>query len=242
MPRFVAVIGRMAVAVLAVGAASAACAQAQQAANEPTVVIVHPARVPVAGSPQALERAANLRPPPDGPIESRFIPLPEGSNLRLPRDGRSGQPAPPAVSAGPSPGTPSLFVNPPVLPLAAAVDRPAPADASGRGLAASSPANEPTASSDRTSAIIPFAGQSASLTDSTRSELDQIAKRIAAQKVRHIELRAFASGNEFDSRKIALARALVVRAYLIDSGVKSRIEIGSFSGEGAHVEILIPKT
>jgi outer membrane protein OmpA-like peptidoglycan-associated protein len=75
-----------------------------------------------------------------------------------------------------------------------------------------------------------------------RSELDQIAKRITDKRLRHIELRAFATGGDLGSRKIALARALVVRAYLIDSGVKSRIEVGSFAGDGEHVEILVPKT
>jgi len=60
--------------------------------------------------------------------------------------------------------------------------------------------------------------------------------------VRQLELRGFAMGSEIDSRKVALARALVVRAYLIDLGVKARIEVGSFAGEGSHVEILAPRT
>jgi hypothetical protein len=89
---------------------------------------------------------------------------------------------------------------------------------------------------------IAFAGRSVVLTAVMKSELDQIAKRIADQKLRHIELRAFAIGDGPDSRKIALARALVVRSYLIDRGVKSRIEVGSFSGDGEAVEILVPNT
>ena len=79
-------------------------------------------------------------------------------------------------------------------------------------------------------------------TPATKAELDQIAKRIADQKLRHIELRAFAADTGPDSRKIALARALVVRSYLMDKGVKSRIEVGSFSGDGDSVEILVPNT
>ena len=90
-------------------------------------------------------------------------------------------------------------------------------------------------------AVIGFAGQSANLTDATRAELDRIAKRIAELGVRQIELRGFALGG-MDSRKVALARALVVRAYLIDAHVKARIEVGSFEGEGSYVEILSPKT
>jgi outer membrane protein OmpA-like peptidoglycan-associated protein len=254
MPWSAVVIGRLALAVLAMAAAPAACAQQSPEANESaslpggvsTNVIVHPARVPVAGSPPASERAANLRPPPEGPIESHLMPIPEGSNLRRSRDGRASQPAPAGASAAPPAGAPAstaVFATLPVAPLASGADRPAMADASGRELAAGRPASEPAASPDGTSiAIISFAGQSANLTETTKSELDQIAKRIADKKLRNIELRAFATGNDLDSRKIALARALVVRAYLIDSGVKSRIEVGSFAGDGAHVEILVPKT
>ena len=60
--------------------------------------------------------------------------------------------------------------------------------------------------------------------------------------VRRIELRGYAFGGGIDSRKVALARALVVRAYLIDARVKARIEVGSFEGEGSHVEILAPRS
>lgn len=242
MPRSAVARSRLMLAVLAIGAAPGACAQQPQEAKPPAngpatqsaVVIVHPARVPVAGSPPTYERAANLRPPPAGPIESRLMPFAEGGNLRLPR-GDS-----PSASA---PVSPAVFAAAPVSPPTSGTAGPAMADAAGRELAASKPAGEPAAASDGTSiAIIAFAGQSANLTDITRSELDQIAKRIIDRKLRHIELRAFAVGNELDSRKIALARALVVRAYLIDSGVKSRIEVGSFAGDGAHVEIVASKT
>ena len=65
-------------------------------------------------------------------------------------------------------------------------------------------------------AVIGFAGQSANLTEATRAELDQLAKRIAEQRVRQIEVRGFAIGSGMDSRKVALARALVVRAYLME--------------------------
>ena len=73
--------------------------------------------------------------------------------------------------------------------------------------------------------MIAFIGRSAALTPATKAELDQIARRIGP-----------------DGRKIALARALVVRSYLMDKGVKSRIEVGSFSGDGDSVEILVPNT
>jgi len=223
-------MGRVAFAALIVGAAPAVAQQAQS--NEPGVVVVQPARVPVPGSPEAAARNASLRPPPPGPIESRLVSVPDGSP-RPPRDARS---EPSAASAAPPPSSGPIsspvFANPPVQSLAPPI---------GPAVAASRPA-EPAASPPGTPlAVIGFAGQSANLTDATRAQLDQIAKRIAELGVRHLELRGYAFGG-IDGRKVALARALVVRAYLIDAKVKARIEVGSFEGEGGHVEILGPKT
>jgi outer membrane protein OmpA-like peptidoglycan-associated protein len=232
-------MGRVAFAALIIGAAPAVAQQAQSS-SEPGVVVVQPARVPVPGSPQAAERNANLRPPPPGPIESRLLPIPEGG-LRAPRDARSEPPAaasaaPPAVeSSGQSANAPisaPIFATPRVQTLAP----------SGPAVAASRPVEPAPSVPGAPLAVIGFAGQSANLTEATRAELDQLAKRIAEQRVRQIEVRGFAIGSGIDSRKVALARALVVRAYLIDSRVKARIEVGSFAGEGNHVEILAPGT
>jgi outer membrane protein OmpA-like peptidoglycan-associated protein len=214
-------MGRVAFAALIIGAAPAFA----QSSNEPGVVVVQPARVPVPGSPEAAARNASLRPPPPGPIESRLVSVP---------DARSEPPA--AASAAPPPNSAPvsapIFATPPVQSLA---------PPSGPAVAASRP-GEPAASTPGTPlAVIAFAGQSANLTDATRAELDQIAKRIVELGVRQIELRGYAFGG-LDGRKVALARALVVRAYLIDAKVKARIEVGSFEGEGSYVEILGPKT
>jgi outer membrane protein OmpA-like peptidoglycan-associated protein len=132
------------------------------------------------------------------------------------------------IPAGPSaPRTPSVTV--PATPPPAAT------------LAATSPTVVPSTQPGGPFGTVSFIGRSAALTPATKAELDQIAKRIADRKLRHIELRAFADSGP-DSRKIALARALVVRSYLMDKGVKSRIEVGSFSGDGDSVDILVPNT
>ena len=135
----------------------------------------------------------------------------------------------------------SRLVNIPAgAPAAPAPAQPLAAPQPGPTLAVGTPAPVPSPSPGGPFGTIAFAGRTVVLTPVTKAELDQIAKRIADQKLRHIELRAFADGP--DSRKIALARALVVRSYLIDRGVKSRIEVGSFSGDGESVEILVPNT
>ena len=133
------------------------------------------------------------------------------------------------VPAGPSaPAAPSVTV--PATPPPAAT------------LAATTPTAIPSTQPGGPFGTVAFIGMSAALTPATKAELDQIAKSIADQKLRHIELRAFAVDSGPDSRKIALARALVVRSYLMDKGVKSRIEVGSFSGDGDSVDIMVPNT
>jgi outer membrane protein OmpA-like peptidoglycan-associated protein len=129
---------------------------------------------------------------------------------------------------------PAAAVPAPVQPVTPAQPGPT--------LAATTPTAVPSTQPGGPFGTIAFIGRSVTLTPATKSELDQIAKRIADQKLRHIELRAFAADVGPDSRKVALARALVVRSYLIDRGVKSRIEVGSFSGDGDSVEILVPNT
>jgi len=135
----------------------------------------------------------------------------------------------------------SRLVNAPAAPPAPVVTVPA-TPPPGPTLAVGTPAAIPSTQPGGPFGTIAFTGRSAALTPATKAELDQIAKRIADQKLRHIELRAFAPDTGPDSRKIALARALVVRSYLMDRGVKSRIEVGSFSGDGDSVEILVPNT
>ena len=149
--------------------------------------------------------------------------------LLRPRQSAESRRAPPPASA---PISGPIFATPPVQSLAAP---------SGPAVAASRPAQPAASVPGAPLAVIAFAGQSANLTDATRAELDQVAKRIAELGVRQIELRGYAFGG-MDGRKVALARALVVRAYLIDAKVKARIEVGSFEGEGSYVEILGPKT
>jgi len=86
----------------------------------------------------------------------------------------------------------------------------------------------PPPSNALTVATVAFAGQSAEISDGAKADLDRVAKNLSG--VRQIEVRAYAVGGDpAESRKVALARALVVRSYLIDQGVKTRIEIGAFT-------------
>ena len=109
------------------------------------------------------------------------------------------------------------------------------------------PAPAPPSRTAGTAATVVFTGQSAELTDAARAALDRLAQTIANRNTRQIELRAYAGGNGPESRKVSLARALAVRSYLIDRGVKSRIDVGAFlaetpGGANERVDVLAPNT
>ncbi|HYL70916.1 MAG TPA: hypothetical protein VEY89_06420, partial [Candidatus Dormibacteraeota bacterium] len=69
-----------------------------------------------------------------------------------------------------------------------------------------------------------------------------------AQGVRQVELRGFATGEDADeARKLALVRTLSVRSYLIDQGVKARIEVMAQAapakgGAKERVDVMTPLT
>jgi outer membrane protein OmpA-like peptidoglycan-associated protein len=247
MPTSSAAVSSLALAVLGLGALPA-FAQGRAVAA-------------VGDRQDAARSALALPSPPPGPIESRLLAIPLRAN---------GQPmpeaAPPSLFAGalpaitvidrrkskgnssaPGSGTETglvITINP------APFGRPAPepddpsappektvaAVAPDLGPATPPPTKAPLAAS------IPFVGRSPDLTDATRTTLDGVGKTLADKRPRLVEVRAFATGDDIVSRQISLARALVVRAYLIDRGVKSRIDVGAFLGDDERVDILVPNT
>jgi|FEC22Drversion2_1045045.scaffolds.fasta_scaffold01021_7 outer membrane protein OmpA-like peptidoglycan-associated protein len=228
MPSSSAVVLALA-AVLGLGAASAL---AQSAGSR---VVVYPTQGAASSSSRTVVPGGALPAPPPGPIESRIVALPDGTIPALPAAASAapaavtsapmGQPvyvAPPVTWGG---GTSVAAAAPPSAPPAAAVAPPVVPAVPGQG--------EPLA-------VIPFTFRSAILNAAAKAELDRVARTVKDKGLRQLEIRAFATGGDIESRKVALARALVVRSYLIDQRLKARIEVGSFNGEGEHVEIVVP--
>jgi len=105
--------------------------------------------------------------------------------------------------------------------------------------------NQQPAASAAPAATVSFPPQSAEIGPASRSLLDELARSLAQRGVKQVELRAYSSGDPGDARKVALARALSVRSYLIDQGVKARIEVGAFAsttrgGAGDRVDVVTP--
>ncbi|HEY2875646.1 MAG TPA: OmpA family protein [Reyranella sp.] len=91
--------------------------------------------------------------------------------------------------------------------------------------AAPTPA-QPSEAAGSPAATVAFDRQSVEINAAARGALDTLAQVLRAQGVRQVELRGYATGEDADdARKLALVRTLAVRMYLIDQGVRARIEV-----------------
>jgi outer membrane protein OmpA-like peptidoglycan-associated protein len=211
--------------------------------------------------PEPATPAVTLPAPPPGPIESRVLAIPLRGDIAsapvpLPVDAvlpvivvldrRKSKGRSPAAPAGTGSETnlvititPKPFGQPAPPPDEGSAPPPLATAALAKELG---PATPPPTKAPLV-ASVPFAGPSPNLTDATRALLDRVGEDLAAKRPRLVEVRAFATGDDITSRQISLARALVVRAYLIDRGVKSsRIDVGAFLGNDERVDILVPNT
>jgi outer membrane protein OmpA-like peptidoglycan-associated protein len=219
-------------------------------------VASRPAAPPQASAPARQTTAgASLPPPPPGPIKSRVVAVPELPTSRdKSRDvqkasATSAVPAAKSASAraAPAPVTPAPMPTPaapapvPVPPVAAVPPPETPA-VPPRQMAAVAPTPSAPARSNVAATLV-FTARSTELSDASKVELDRLAKDLADRTLRQVELRSVSENGDPDGRKISLARALIVRNYLIDKGVRSRIEIASIvGGGGERVEIVVPST
>ncbi len=84
--------------------------------------------------------------------------------------------------------------------------------------------------------------RSSGLTAAAQSEFTRIAGTLSGAG--RIEVRAFAGGDEQDDgQSMAMGCALLVRSYLIDQGVRSRIEVNAYEarkGAKDRVDIFVP--
>jgi outer membrane protein OmpA-like peptidoglycan-associated protein len=211
-------------------------------------------------SPRMASRApAHITPPRTPPATAMNTAPPPAAVAPAPAPAPTAAPAPtPAPPPAPSVKTATVAPPPPAAeppaqaqpappaPVPAVVIPPAARPEPPVAKAVPPPKPEPKAAPAPTVATLSFNSQSAEIGGAARSELERIAKSLTG--ARQIELRAYAGGPDpNDARKVALARALAVRSYLIDLGVKSRIEVGAFAGNGGggsseRVDVIVPGT
>ncbi len=78
--------------------------------------------------------------------------------------------------------------------------------------------------------MIPFVHGAADLPESAHADLERAVRAMKKDESAHLQLIAYASGfgDDADShaRRLSLSRALAVRSYLIDQGVRStRVDV-----------------
>ncbi|MGE0152277.1 MAG: OmpA family protein [Reyranellaceae bacterium] len=207
--------------------------QTQQASAPAAPVVPVMPPTPPAPPPQ---RQAAPPPPPPAVAPPPPPPTPVASAPPVPT-----APAPPQpVSAPPPPAPPAA---PPAAPAAA----PAPAPQ----VAALPPAaSAPSASASAGPGRLGFDSGSAALSDASRQELDRLATGLAGNEAQRLQVVAYAAsqgGNTSAARRLSLSRALAVRSYLIDKGIRStRIDVramgapeGANSGPADRVDLVL---
>jgi len=132
------------------------------------------------------------------------------------------------MALGPAPVAPA--------PVPASAPAPAPAasaQSSGTPVALtaqpSAPEGAPAVTSTENLSRISFDKDSARLPDGARDTLAHLASRMTEDATLEVQLLAYAAGDEENAskaRRLSLSRALAVRSFLIDQGVRStRIEV-----------------
>lgn len=175
-----------------------------------------PTPKPVASTP-----APTPTPPPATPVATA-TPKPAAT---APVESETAAPPTPTVAQGNR--QPVGQVPPPAPPPPAKIPdvAPAPAQTQTASLASPSYPSAPPVSQ----ASVPFAIDSADLTDASKKAVAGIVAKMAGSTDARLKLSAYASGSPetiSQTRRLSLSRALAVRSYLIEQGVKStRIDV-----------------
>ena len=173
-------------------------AEIEQAARQasPPPAIQSEGKIPVLGpgpaTPPAPSEAASHATPSAPAMKKAPAPAAQSGQVATVTTPPASQPAPPSPA-----------------PARTVTAQPKPAKLERRG-------NEP--------AHVDFTAGTADLTPGARTELDAVAKTLAADHDERVQLVAYATGSNDEAnqaRRLSLSRALNVRAYLIDHGVRN---------------------
>ena len=198
-----------------------------------------------AAAPPAMPKRAALAPPPakapkKPPVTVSAVPAP--SIAPSPPPVKKVEPAPAVKPAA----APSVVLTPPPPPppmmaQTAAKTKKAPAARSAgkpraKQKAALPPAGTPLAPG-RAMQIM-FKATASKLPDTAKARLETLAAQLRRQPALRMLLMAYAGGESFSSgkaRRLSLSRALSVRSYLIETGVRStRIDVRALGNKTAE--------
>lgn len=169
--------------------------------------------------PATIARAAPATPPPPKVKEPMAAPVPPKAAPK-PKVRAEAPPPPPPPAANKEP--------PPALPPPAVTARKAtPAAAPPREQASRPPARESMAPGRALQ--LPFDESAAKISAEAQTQLKTLARQLRKQTDLRLQLMAYAGGKALSSsktRRLSLSRALSVRAFLIENGIRStRIDV-----------------
>lgn len=202
-------------------------APAPAAAPAPALAEAAPA-APAAPTPETAEAVAPAKMAPT-PLVNREAPAAPPAPAVAPLAGGSDIPVAPAPSPDTTTPAPKMAAAPAATPAPKA-----PAEEAAIPPTDTSPV--PSTSAGAGEFSLGFATGSFELTSAAKNELDQVIAAMSNDESLRIQLQAYAKGdgtNASKARRLSLSRALQVRSYLIDKGVRStRIDVRAL---GANV-------
>ena len=177
-------------------------------------------------------------PKPSAPAQAAPKQLTEAKAPPPPASAPATPPAPAAApaktvtaSAPPPPPAPETTgaPPPPPMPTAAAPAAPKPAETAAAAPKAAEQASTSTATPADGPIKVVFNGDDTKLSADGQSVLEGVLGKLSANENTRVQLMAYAAGDDLTSskaRRISLSRALSVRSFLIEKGVRStRIDV-----------------
>ena len=181
------------------------------------------APVQSAAAPSAPKQLSEAKAPPApakpaAAVETKTAAAPPPAPAPAPKTEVAEAPPPP--SAPPAPAAPAVAPAAPSAPEAASATTPAPA--------APEQASLPDATGEKPAQVL-FNGDDTKLSADGQGVLDGVYAKLEASNELRVQLMAYAAGPDLTSskaRRISLSRALSVRSYLIEKGLRStRIDV-----------------
>ena len=174
-------------------------------------------------------------------VSGSIAPAPRPETARMPAPSAPQAPAATPAVAPPPPPPPSLPTPSVAAPSAPKVETPAPAAAQPKAVQqAARTTGTPKAGGPGGPDIrLTFASGSAELSEAAKQDLRSLAKGLAQDSASRVQLLAYAADTgdgASRARRLSLSRALAVRAFLINEGIRStRMDVralGSNAGDG----------
>ncbi len=188
---------------------------------------------PKAAPPPAVVQTPAPAVPPPAPTptpEPAVVEVPAAAPAAEPPTAAPPTPVPPVPVPPPAPAiatadpAPATAAEPPAPPAQQQAPKPPASSTAESPAAAVQTASRPDADGKETSIRVLFDDKSAKIADSARAPLQKLSDTMKKSENLRVQLMAYAGGTSetaSQARRLSLSRALAVRSFLINQGVRS---------------------